>query len=139
MEYTRPKDILHVKPSGELYIPDPHAPYGDISPRVPILPGVATLEDAREWEAARQPGHLVQTTPRTEDQSAADDRLWLPDFSDTESQNNQPAGGPAVGPAGHVPTLSDIFGAGIKQPLDLDTGSSVSDPIIFLEKEAFPS
>ena len=138
MEYTRPKDILHVKPSGELYIPDPHAPYGDISPRVPILPGVATLEDAREWEAARQPGH-VQTTPRSEDQSVADDRLWQPDFSDTESQNHQhaqPAGGPAA-PAGHsgghVPTLSDIFGAGIKQPLDLDTGSSVSDPIIFLE------
>ena len=149
MEYSRPTEILHVKPSGELYVPDPKAvvaPYGDISPRVPILPGVATLEDAREWEAARQPGHVEEepeafTPPKpeqivqaTEASPEAEERAWLPDFSDTEgNQQNTAGSGPEKE---HIPTLSDIFGAGIKkQPLDLETGSSVKDPVIFIDNQ----
>ena len=48
MDYSRPKDILSVKPSGELYYPEPgtqQAPLGDAEPRLPILPGIATIEN----------------------------------------------------------------------------------------------
>ena len=106
MDYSRPRDILSVKPSGELYIPKPgteNKPLGDSQPRVPILPGVSTLEDYENLDVA-------------------DDRLWLPDFSDTDSENPQP------------PTLADVFGAGINQPLDLDTGSSIRDQVVFKEE-----
>ena len=109
MDYSRPRDILSVRPSGELYIPDPgteNKPLGDPEPRVPILPGVSTLE---EFEAL---------------QDEADDRLWLPDFSDTDGQTEAES---------NPPTLSDIFGAGINQPLDLDTDSSIRDQVIFKE------
>ena len=136
MEYSRPKDILHVKPSGELYIPDPqaqHAPYGDISPRVPILPGVSTLEEAAEWEALQQEGHIQPS------EETADDRAWLPDFSDTEQQQQQSQhvnhNSHAEVSGQNIPTLQDFFGGGINHPLDLDTGSSVSDPIIFSENQ----
>ena len=57
MDYSRPKDILSVKPSGELYIPDPreaHAPLGDVQPRVPILPGVSSFEDLKKFEEERK-------------------------------------------------------------------------------------
>lgn len=101
---------MSVRPSGELYIPDPgteNAPLGDASPRVPILPGVSTLE---EWE----------TIQEDQKQQEIDDRLWQPDFSDVLQQKPQ-----------QVPSLSDVFGAGINQPLDLETGSSVADQVVF--------
>lgn len=47
MDYSRPQVILHVKDSGELYVPDPnsaHMPLYDKSPRVEITPGHGTLE-----------------------------------------------------------------------------------------------
>ena len=110
MDYSRPRDILSVKPSGELYIPEAgteNKPLGDSQPRVPILPGISTLEDYENLDVA-------------------DDRLWLPDFSDTDSENlSENAEGP--------PTLADVFGAGINQPLDLDTGSSIRDQVVFKE------
>lgn len=108
MDYSRPRDILSVRPSGELYIPEAgteNKPLGDSQPRVPILPGISTLEDYENLDVA-------------------DDRLWLPDFSDTDSENPE-----NVSP----PTLADVFGAGINQPLDLDTGSSIRDQVVFKE------
>ena len=109
MDYSRPRDILSVRPSGELYIPKPgteNKPLGDHEPRVPILPGVSSLD---QLEAL---------------QDEADDRLWLADFSDTDSQDQAQK---------NPPTLSDIFGAGINQPLDLDTDSSIRDQVVFKE------
>lgn len=120
MDYSRPKDILSVKPSGELYYPAPgteQAPLGDAEPRVPILPGVATIE---QWQSIQQ-----ETT-----ENPADDRLWLPDFSDVLQQNQHHHQElPDVdNQRGKVPTLSEIFG---QPPLDLDTGSSVTDQVVF--------
>lgn len=124
MDYSRPKDILSVKPSGELYYPEPgtqQAPLGDAEPRIPILPGIATIE---QWQS-------IQTT---ENPNEADDRLWLPDFSDVLQQQNQHHQSPDVDhQRGKVPTLSEIFGTGGGQPLDLDTGSSVTDQVVFKE------
>ncbi len=124
MEYSRPKDILHVKPSGELYIPDPsfeHSPVGDPQPRVPILPGVSTIE---EWEA------IQEDKKSQEAESAIDDRLWSPDFTDALQNQAQPQASP--------PRLSDVFGSAINQPHDLDTGSSVTNAVVFTENYKRP-
>merc|ERR1712223_555838 len=51
MDYSRPQVILHVKDSGELYVPDPsseHMPMYDKSPRVEITPGHGTLDEYLE-------------------------------------------------------------------------------------------
>merc|ERR1712223_365908 len=48
MDYSRPQVILHVKDSGELFLPDPsaeHMPMYDRNPRVEITPGHGTLKE----------------------------------------------------------------------------------------------
>ena len=48
MDYSRPQVILHVKDSGELFLPDPsaeHMPMYDKNPRVEITPGHGTLKE----------------------------------------------------------------------------------------------
>ena len=114
MDYSRPKDILSVKPSGELYVPDPreaHAPLGgDLQPRVPILPGVSTFEDLENLENQEQ-----------EYVDEADDRIWKADFSDVLTPEETP-----------VPSLADVFAAA-KPPLDLESSASIRDPVVFRE------
>ena len=48
MDYSRPQVILHVKDSGELFLPDPsseHMPMYDKNPRVEITPGHGSLKE----------------------------------------------------------------------------------------------
>jgi hypothetical protein len=150
MDYSRPSKILNVKPSGELYLPDPdtlHAPMGDASPRVPVLPGHGTLEEwqQRQREEERQQeqeeeevqGESALTQEELE-QTEADDRLWLADFSDTFDSQTEDDEVIDDFPSTTltlkkqtVPKLSDIFGAGINQPTDLATGSSIADEVVF--------
>ena len=144
MDYSRPQNILHVKPSGELYIPDPETegkPMGDISPRVPILPGVSTLEDWEEVQEEIESQKEEQSTPSPaqvpNSNTNADDRAWLPDFSDTMSEDHQkePQFQQTIK---RVPTLAEFFGSGVieEQPLDLDTGSS--DQVVFTDQYKKP-
>ena len=148
MDYSRPKDILSVRPSGELYVPDPreaHAPLGDVEPRIPILPGVGSFEDLEQVEhqhhhQQQQQHHHHEDQHQGEPQllDPADDRIWKADFSDVldgdqelgqdaeEHQTNKFSGG-------GVPTLSDIFTLKPAPPLDLDLSGSIRDPVVFKE------
>ena len=187
MDYARPGVILSVKSSGELYKPNPEhegKPMEDPSPRSPILPGGLTPEqwqERHEAQAQAQAQEHTQNVPepiqevpeipvlndrqdslesitsQEESQDPADDRAWLPDFSDAIHQGQTspnsfstaaPSQAPPLPPPGpppqspsHIPTLSEFFGSFNRpsrqkhqqQPLDLDTGSSITQQVVFRE------
>ena len=144
MDYSRPKDILSVKPSGELYIPDPreaHAPLGDVQPRVPILPGVSSFEDLKKFEEERKKkveqeldDHIIHNKNKNNDHNnnqqqqsdEADDRIWKADFSDVDPEAPAEVDQNTFG----VPSLSDFFTA-VDSPYDLDSSGSIRDPVVF--------
>ena len=146
MDYSRPKDILSVKPSGELYIPDPreaHAPLGDVQPRVPILPGVSSFEDLKKFEEERKKkveqeldDHIIHNKNKNNGHNnnnqeqqqldEADDRIWKADFSDVDPEAPAEVDQNTFG----VPNLSDFFTA-VDSPYDLDSSGSIRDPVVF--------
>ena len=179
MAYTRPSVILHVKDSGELYVPDQKTltlPYYDKSPRVEITPGHGTLEEylarkrqkkqqqLREQEKPkksefqrpqinhnrqkavvhkhqqqRQEQQQVRRTvasPFITTSTAKTPDAWLADFSDSmpETMKGKGKGGAHSSNPKHsnhddpVITKESLYRF---QPLDLETGPSEQQSVVF--------
>jgi len=86
MDYSRPQVILHVKDSGELYVPDPlteHMPMYDKNPRVEITPGHGTLN---EYLARKEKEEEINRLDKLRQE-----RLAIQRQKDLETQNRAEA------------------------------------------------
>ena len=96
MDYSRPKVILHVKDSGELFVPDPKAaisPNYDPRPRVEVVPGHGTLEDQLKRNVVTPPFSTEAPTTSTTTSSTTTTTTtkpqipWRHDFSDMDGKD----------------------------------------------------